>query len=81
MELVIIVFFFKSISVLLFLKYISEFVFTFIEILASYNEDIYLFSNSETDSSKYLHRYRGHRNSQTSKQFSFHIFSFNPYVY
>lgn len=54
---------------------------SFVEILASYNEDIYLFSNSETDSSKYLHRYRGHRNSQTSKQFIFHIFAFNFCVF
>ncbi|KAG8201043.1 hypothetical protein JTE90_002718 [Oedothorax gibbosus] len=38
------------------------------EVLASYNdEDIYLFSSKETSPSKYLHRYRGHRNSQTVK--------------
>lgn len=41
------------------------------EILASYNEDIYLFNSYETDSSKYLHRYRGHRNSQTIKGVNF----------
>ncbi|GFT02026.1 DDB1- and CUL4-associated factor 8 [Nephila pilipes] len=38
------------------------------EILASYNdEDIYLFDAFETDTSKYVHRYRGHRNNQTVK--------------
>ncbi|XP_071040750.1 DDB1- and CUL4-associated factor 8 [Parasteatoda tepidariorum] len=38
------------------------------EVLASYNdEDIYSFDNLETVQNKYLHRYRGHRNSQTVK--------------
>ncbi|GFV94504.1 DDB1- and CUL4-associated factor 8 [Trichonephila clavipes] len=38
------------------------------EILASYNdEDIYLFNAFETDTSKYVHKYRGHRNNQTVK--------------
>lgn len=39
-----------------------------LEIIASYNdEDIYLFDSQETNSNKYLHRYRGHRNSHTGK--------------
>nr|XP_042907928.1 DDB1- and CUL4-associated factor 8 [Parasteatoda tepidariorum] len=39
-----------------------------VEVLASYNdEDIYSFDNLETVQNKYLHRYRGHRNSQTVK--------------
>ncbi|GFQ81031.1 DDB1- and CUL4-associated factor 8, partial [Trichonephila clavata] len=38
------------------------------EILASYNDDdIYLFNAFETDTSKYVHRYKGHRNNQTVK--------------
>ncbi|XP_054712777.1 DDB1- and CUL4-associated factor 8-like, partial [Uloborus diversus] len=38
------------------------------EILASYNdEDIYIFDSNESDTSKYVHRYSGHRNSQTVK--------------
>lgn len=42
------------------------------EILASFNdEDIYTFDSSATDTSKYLHRYRGHRNSQTVKGVNF----------
>ncbi|KFM65830.1 DDB1- and CUL4-associated factor 8, partial [Stegodyphus mimosarum] len=42
------------------------------EILASYNdEDIYTFDSKETDPNKYLHRYRGHRNSQTIKGVSY----------
>ncbi|CAL1300479.1 unnamed protein product [Larinioides sclopetarius] len=42
------------------------------EILASYNdEDIYLFDAAETDTSKYVHRYKGHRNNQTVKGVNF----------
>ncbi|GIX98180.1 DDB1- and CUL4-associated factor 8 [Caerostris extrusa] len=38
------------------------------EILASYNDDdIYLFNANETDATKFVHRYRGHRNNHTVK--------------
>ncbi|KAF8796559.1 DDB1- and CUL4-associated factor 8-like [Argiope bruennichi] len=42
------------------------------EILASYNdEDIYLFDAAATDTTEYIHRYRGHRNNQTVKGTNF----------
>ncbi|KAM7314262.1 DDB1 and CUL4-associated factor 8 isoform X2 [Ixodes scapularis] len=38
------------------------------EILASYNdEDIYIFNSSHSDGAEFVHRYKGHRNSQTVK--------------
>lgn len=38
------------------------------EILASYNdEDIYIFNSKQSDGAEFVHRYRGHRNSQTVK--------------
>lgn len=38
------------------------------EILASYNdEDIYIFNTAHSDGAEFVHRYRGHRNSQTVK--------------
>ncbi|XP_076325601.1 DDB1- and CUL4-associated factor 8-like isoform X2 [Tachypleus tridentatus] len=38
------------------------------EILASYNdEDIYIFDTSQSDGAEYIHRYQGHRNSETVK--------------
>lgn len=38
------------------------------EILASYNdEDIYIFDSSHSDGAEFVHRYKGHRNSQTVK--------------
>lgn len=38
------------------------------EILASYNdEDIYIFNSHHSDGAEFVHRYKGHRNSQTVK--------------
>uniref|UniRef100_A0A2R5L8J1 Putative wd40 repeat protein n=2 Tax=Ornithodoros turicata TaxID=34597 RepID=A0A2R5L8J1_9ACAR len=38
------------------------------EILSSYNdEDIYIFDSAHSDGADYVHRYKGHRNSQTVK--------------
>ncbi|KAL1465944.1 hypothetical protein MTO96_043036 [Rhipicephalus appendiculatus] len=38
------------------------------EILASYNdEDIYIFNSKHSDGAEFVHRYKGHRNSQTVK--------------
>ncbi|XP_013778466.1 DDB1- and CUL4-associated factor 8-like [Limulus polyphemus] len=38
------------------------------EILATYNdEDIYIFDTSQSDGAEYIHRYQGHRNSETVK--------------
>ena len=54
------------------------------EILGSYNdEDIYLFDATHSDGADAIHRYRGHRNSNTGKQSSvphpnYHFDAFIP---